>query len=148
MENKFSLLYEWRYKNYQLNLILKNWFSSFESAMNFASNIKGLSLKLEEQRYTSPKKVCWEVDYPSQQEFASLLPYFSLFYRESEQILNAKNFELFEGINYIEQEYCFKEISPAKITLREFAQMQDTDIVFEPMLFNVLDKNFKKVSSL
>ncbi len=41
----YSLTYTWKYQNYQLNISLKNWFSSCESAWDFACDIRELEYK-------------------------------------------------------------------------------------------------------
>ena len=71
MSNSYSLLYHWRFENYQLNFLIEDFFGSKLSCFNFAADIKGLLLKTNEQVYHDPKTTCWEVNYLSHARTAS-----------------------------------------------------------------------------
>ncbi len=100
MSNSYSLLYFWRYENYQLNFFLKEFFQSKESCFNFAADIRGLLLKISEQKYPDPKTICWEISYESIEEFTNKSPYFTLLWRRKENVLDSSKFILLDGLNY------------------------------------------------
>ncbi len=138
----YSLTYTWKYQNYQLNISLKNWFSSCESAWDFACDIRELGYKLENQIALNPEEIFYTGILPTQEDIDKDFPVLTLKMKNGKEhnlSNNGNKFALFKGDEYSEEEGFFEKLEKPDLSLIEFFKSLKQDTVFEPMIFNVFD---------